>query len=84
MTNVAEVKEKGLVLSGDAKEKHTLENLNRFLSLVGAQDDRDKNACLINLMKMCITMQSIRTYFSLPAVATNAQVTANVRRSVRM
>jgi DNA-binding MltR family transcriptional regulator len=40
MTEVAEVKEKGLVLSGDDDAKHTLENLNRFLSLVGAQDDR--------------------------------------------
>jgi DNA-binding MltR family transcriptional regulator len=40
MTEVAEVKKNGLVLSGDAEEKHTLENLNRFLSLVGAQDDR--------------------------------------------
>jgi DNA-binding MltR family transcriptional regulator len=40
MTEVAEVKEKGLVLRGDDDEKHTLENLNRFLSLVGAQDDR--------------------------------------------
>ena len=40
MREVAEVKEKGFVLSGDAEEKHTLKNLNRFLSLVGAQDDR--------------------------------------------
>lgn len=40
MKEVAEVKASGLVLEGDAKEKHTLENLNRFLSLVGAQDDR--------------------------------------------
>jgi DNA-binding MltR family transcriptional regulator len=40
MREVAEVKEKGLVLRGDDDEKHTLENLNRFLSLVGAQDDR--------------------------------------------
>lgn len=40
MTEVAEVKHTGLALSGDADEKHTLENLNRFLSLIGAQDDR--------------------------------------------
>ncbi len=40
MTQIAEVKTTGLMLSGDAEEKHTLENLNRFLSLVGAQDDR--------------------------------------------